>query len=279
MTTTFTHTRTTMTPAHATAPPRRRDAAPGRARGSLRSSITNEWIKLRTVRSTAALLGLTAAVGALVVAGLTAAAPDIAPDMAEGLAFPVVFCAVFASVAGILVFTSDVQHGTLEPTLIAQPSRTTVAAAKATIALTFGAAIAAVGQLAGVLGGVLARADLGDGSTIVNRAAWAIAFVALASTLGLGVGMIARHSAAAISGLLVWWLVVENLIVALAPARVARLMPFVVGNGMVGIEMDSPDPELAGLTLTRTQDALILSAYATLALAAGIAVLHRQEAR
>jgi hypothetical protein len=279
MTTTFSPTRTTDTPVHVTSPPRRHHAAPGRARGPLRASITNEWIKLRTVRSTAALLGLTAAVGGLVVAGLTAAAPDIAPNIAEGLAFPVVFCAVFASVAGILVFTSDVQHGTLEPTLIAQPSRTTVAAAKATIALAFGAAIATVGQLAGLLGGVVTRADLGDGSTIVNRGAWAIAFVALASALGLGVGMIARHSAAAISGLLVWWLVVENLIVALVPARVARLMPYVAGNGMVGIEMDSPDPELAGLTLTRTQDALLLGAYATLALAAGIVVLRRHEAR
>ena len=56
--------------------------------------------------------------------------------------------------------------------------------------------------------------------------------------------MIARHSAAAISGLLVWWLVVENLIVALAPARIARFLPFVAGNAMVGIEMDSPDPTL-----------------------------------
>ena len=119
---------------------RRHDPTPDRTRSPLRAGIASEWIKLRTVRSTAGLLGLTAAVAALVVGGLTAAAPDIAPDIAEGLAFPVVFCAVFASVAGILVFTSDVQHGTLEPTLIAQPSRGKVAAAKAAIALTFGAA-------------------------------------------------------------------------------------------------------------------------------------------
>ena len=258
---------------------RRHDRAPDRARSRLRASIASEWIKLRTIRSTAGLLGLTAAVAALVVGGLTAAAPDIAPDIAEGLAFPVVFCAVFASVAGILVFTSDVQHGTLEPTLIAQPSRGTMAAAKAAVALTFGAAIAVVGQLTGLLGGVAARADLGDHTLIVERALWAIGFVALASVLGLGIGMIARHSAAAISGLLVWWLVVENLIVALAPARIARFLPFVAGNAMVGIEMDSPDPDLPGVVLTRSQDALLLGAYATLALVSGVAVLRRQEAR
>ena len=277
MNSTFVTPTTTVSSAAATS--RRHDPTPDRTRSRLRASIANEWIKLRTIRSTAGLLGLTAAVAALVVGGLTAAAPDIAPDIAEGLAFPVVFCAVFASVAGILVFTSDVQHGTLEPTLIAQPSRGTVAAAKAAIALTFGAAIAVVGQLTGLLGGVAARADLGDHMLILERALWATGFVALASMLGLGVGMIARHSAAAISGLLVWWLVVENLIVALAPARIARLLPFVAGNAMVGIEMDSPDPDLAGLVLSRTQDAMLLGAYATLALVGGVAVLRRQEAR
>ena len=115
--------------------------------------------------------------------------------------------------------------------------------------------------------------------TIVERSTWAGAFVALAAVFGLGVGMLARHSAAAISGLLVWWLVVENLVVALAPARAARFLPFVAGNAMVGIEMDSPDADLAGIALTRAQDALLLGAYATAAIVAGTIVLHRAEAR
>ncbi len=205
--------------------------------------------------------------------------PRLAPNIAEGLAFPVVFSCVFAAVAGILLFTSDVQHGTLEPTLIARPSRTTLAAAKTTLALALGATIAAVGQLAGLLGGVLSGADLGDSSAIIDRTLWATVFVALASALGLGAGMIARHSAAAISGLLIWWLVVENLVVALAPARIERLLPFVAGNDMVGIEMESPDPALATVTLSPTQDVLLLGAYTCFALIAGIVVLHRQEAR
>jgi len=94
---------------------------------------------------------------------------------------------------------------------------------------------------------------------IVSRTLWAIAFVAMASIVGLGVGMVARHSAAAIAGLLIWWLVVENLIVALAPARTARLLPFVAGNTMVGIEMDSPDTDLADIALTQPQNASLLA--------------------
>ncbi len=169
---------------------------------SLRSTLASEWIKLRTLRSTAALLGLTTVVGGLVVAGLTRAAPDLSPTIAEGLAYPVVFSAVFAAVAGISMFTSDIQHGTLEPTLIAQPSRTTIAAAKVLIAAAFGTAVAGLSQVGGLAGGFIAGTELGDLSTIAQRALWAMLFVSLASIIGLGVGMLARHSAAAISGLL-----------------------------------------------------------------------------
>ena len=246
---------------------------------SLRSTLASEWIKLLTLRSTAALLGLTTVVGGLVVAGLTRAAPDLSPTIAEGLAYPIVFSAVFAAVAGISMFTSDIQHGTLEPTLIAQPSRTTIAAAKVLIAAAFGTAVAGLSQVGGLAGGFIAGTELGDLSTIAQRALWAMLFVSLASIIGLGVGMLARHSAAAISGLLVWWLVVENLIVALAPARIARFLPFVAGNAMVGIDMDSPDTNLAALTLTRPQDALLLAAYAAATLVAGTLILQRTEAR
>ncbi len=114
---------------------------------------------------------------------------------------------------------------------------------------------------------------------IVSRTLWAIAFVAMVSVIGIGVGMVARHSAAAIAGLLIWWLVVENLIVALAPARIARLLPFVAGNAMVGIEMDSPDINLADIALTRPQNAMLLAGYAAAALIAGLVVLQRSEAR
>ena len=186
---------------------------------------------------------------------------------------------MFAAVAGISMFTSDVQYGTLNPALIAQPSRTNLAVSKVFVATVFGTAIAVSSQIGGLLGGLTSAAGVGDGATIVDRSLWATAFVAMASMVGLGVGMIARHSAAAISGLLIWWLVVENLIVALAPARLARLLPFVAGNAMVGIEMDSPDNEFANIALTQTQNAVLLAGYATAALIAGTVVLHRTEPR
>ncbi len=69
--------------------------------------------------------------------------------------------------------------------------------------------------------------------TIPATIVWAIGFAVLAGILGLGIGLIARQSAAAISGVLVWWLVIENLVSVFASERVVRFMPFVAGNGML----------------------------------------------
>lgn len=254
-------------------------ALPPHRTPTVRPSIVSEWIKIRTLRSTGALLGLGAATGAAVVGGVTAASPETAATIADGLGFPVVFSAVFAAVAGTVLFTSEVQHGTLDPTLTAQPSRRALTLAKTIVAAGFGVAVALVGQIGGIVGGLVAGTPTGDVSAIATGMAWSTAYVALTAVLGLGVGMIVRHGTAAISGLLVWWLVVENLVVALAPARVARLLPFVAGNAMVGVEMDSPDPDAAALLFTRPQNALLLAAYALLTVAIGKVALTRQDTR
>ena len=72
---------------------------------------------------------------------------------------------------------------------------------------------------------------------------------------------------------------VENLVVVLAPAKIARLLPFIAGNAMVGVEMESPDPDAAALLFTRPQNALLLTTYALLAIAIGKVVLTRQDTR
>lgn len=256
-------------------PPRRAR----KARQPVRLSIVSEWIKIRTLRSTLALLGLNAATGVAIVAAVTATSPETAPTIADGLGFPVVFDAVFAAVAGTVLFTSEVQHGTLDPTLTAQPSRRALVLAKAAIAAAFGATLALVGQIGGVAGGLIVGTDLGRVERVATGVAWAVGFAALTAVLGLGVGMVVRHSAAAVSGLLVWWLVVENLVVALVPAEVARLLPFVAGNAMVGVEMESPDLDAAALMFTRPQNALLLTTYALLSAATGKLALASQDSR
>jgi len=93
-----------------------------------------------------------------------------------------------------------------------------------------------------------------------------------AGTLGLGVGLIARQSAAAISGVLAWWLVIENLVAVFAPERVVRFMPFFAGNGMLEI-VDNGER----IAFHRPATTLIFAAYAMAALLIGSIVVHRSD--
>ena len=67
------------------------------------------------------------------------------------------------------------------------------------------------GMVAGFGGAAIGGVELGSGSALTSRALWALLYITLAALIGLGVGMIIRHSAGAISGLLMWSFVVESL--------------------------------------------------------------------
>lgn len=64
--------------------------------------------------------------------------------------YSTVLTGVFAAVAGILLFTSEVQHGTLAPTLAAQPARSAIVASKTLLAAAFGAVLGAAGLIASI---------------------------------------------------------------------------------------------------------------------------------
>lgn len=241
------------------------------------TTLRSEWIKLSTIRSNKAILALTVAINGLVSWAVARFVTDEVLLVDEVFAFSTVFTAVFAAVAGILIFSSEAQHGTLAPTLTAQPARLVVAASKTIMAATFGALLGTAGLVAGVVGAALGGIEMGDTSTIIDTSLWAVLFVSLASVLGLGIGMIARHSTAAISGLLVWWLVVENLLNVFVAARFSRFLPFVAGNGMLAIEDDTASADALNAALTRPEDALVFGGYAAIALMIGTVLLYRRD--
>ena len=90
--------------------------------------------------------------------------------------------------------------------------------------------------------------------------------------------MIVRHSAGAVSGLLVWWLVVENLTCTFfLPAEIARFLPFFAGNALLGIDSDTATAESIAVALTRPENALIFGGYAAAALTIGPVLLYRRD--
>ena len=181
------------------------------------NALASEWTKLRSLRSNLAILCGTTAIG-IVLVWVLAVFVKTDPDTREAFtignsfSFPTWLSTVMAVVAGILMFTSEVQHGTLAAVITAQPARWVTVTAKSAIAAGFGLAMGVAGMIAGLLGGVLGGLDAGDTSGMPATAAWGLMVTTVAAIFGLGIGMIVRHSSAAISMTLVWVFVIENLL-------------------------------------------------------------------
>jgi hypothetical protein len=254
-----------------TTDPKHSAAVPARRPG-LVAALRSELVKLLTVRSYRAITILTIVVGGFASFAVARLVTDEVITVANVFGFSAVFTAVFAAVSGILAYTSEVEHSTIAQTFVAQPRRLTVVLAKTVTVASFVALLGLTGLAAGAAGAWLGGVELGDTATMPATIGWATGFATIAGILGLGIGLIARQSAAAISGLLVWWLVVESLVSVFAPERYARFLPYVAGNGMLGIVDEG---EL--VAFSRPVNALIFGGYALAALVIGAAVVHRTD--
>jgi hypothetical protein len=239
--------------------------------------LRSEWLKFTSLRANRAVLALTVVVGGLTSWAVATLITDEVLVVSEVYIFSTVLTAVFSAVVGILLFTSEAQHGTLAAALTAQPARWLIAASKTVAAVCVGLVLGATGMAAGFLGAVVGGLGMGDTSTMAATTMWALLLTVLATLLGVGVGMIVRHGAGAISGVLVWWFVVENLLTMFVPEQLARFMPFVAGVHLLGIEADTDTPAALAVALSRPEDALVFGGYAAAALVAGTVLLYRRD--
>ncbi|MDO8388981.1 MAG: ABC transporter permease [Actinomycetota bacterium] len=247
------------------------------------AAITSEWIKLRSLRANRAIFGLTAVVGVVMSWVL---ATFVKTDPYEHLPFTVAntfmtatwLTMVLAIIAGILLYTSEVQHGTLGNTITAQPARWVTVAAKALVAAAFGLAMGVVGIVTGYASAVASGMPNGDTSGAFVDAAWGLVLTTFAAVLGVGVGMLIRHSAAAVSTALVWTFVIENLLRSMAPANLTRFLPFSSANGLLSIRSAGDTTATLAAALSRPQDALLFGGYTLLALLVGTLLVYRRDA-
>lgn len=241
------------------------------------AALKSEWIKLMSLRANKVILALTPLVGALIAWALAASATDNELTASQLFIFPLPLIATLATVSGILMFTAEAQHGTLAAALTARPTRWVIVTAKAAIATMVGLVLGATAMVAGFGGAVLGGADVGDGSAVASRALWALLYIALAAVIGLGVGMIARHSAGAISGLLMWSFVIESLFAPALPNGLRHFLPFSAGYRLLDAGPNFKAPVSIVNELARPQYALIFGGYALASLAIGTVLLYRRE--
>ncbi len=248
----------------------------------IRAAVRSEWIKLRSLRSTPAILGITVIIGVLlswILATFVKTDPDTHKVFTIGqtFIFSTWLTTVLAVVMGTLLFTSEVQHGTLASTVTTQPARWVIVTAKAAVGFGLGLGMGIAGMAAGFGGAVLGGLDAGDMSGAAATALWGLFLTSLAPVLGLGVGMIVRHSAAAVSTVLVWALVAENIIKGFAPPTVSRFLPFSAATGLLGIKTAGDSAKTMAVALSRVHDAFLFSSYIAVAAAVGTALLYRRD--
>ena len=248
-----------------------------RPAGQLAAVLRSERIKSTTVRTNKVLLAISVIIGLLTSWATAAFVTDEGLTVTDVFVYPTLLTAVLAAIAGVLLFTSEVQHGTLAGSLTAHPSRWPVVAAKTLVAAGFGLLLGVVGMATGVLGALAGGIEVGDTSGVMTTVLWGLLYTVGSALLGLGVGMVVRHSAGAVSGVLVWWLVVESLVVQFAPAEVVRFVPFDTGFRTLGIESDFDVPEVVAAGLSNPLHASIFWGYVIAALALGTALLVRRD--
>jgi ABC-2 type transport system permease protein len=250
---------------------------------SIPAAVESEWIKLRSLRSNRAIFAFTIIFGVLMSWIL---ATFVKTDPYHHKAFTVAgsfmvstwLTTVLAVIVGILAFTSEVQHGTIAHAIAAQPARWVSVTGKAIVLAAFGLAMGAVGMIAGFGGAMVSGLHMGDTSRIPATAAWSLLLTSLAAVLGLGIGMIIRHSSAAVSAALVWTFVLENLVRNMAPAAVSRFLPFSAANGLLSIRSAGDTAATLAAAFSRPVDALLFAGYTAVALTIGTVLLYRRDA-
>jgi ABC-type transport system involved in multi-copper enzyme maturation permease subunit len=251
-------------------------------RYGLAQAARMEWIKLRSLRSTWWTLAVTVAgtVGIGLAVGLNS--KNAAADLTDNALAGVVPGLLLTGALGVLTMTSEYSSGTIRATLAVVPRRSLVLAAKAAV---FGVVTLVVGEAASFIAffaavmtvrhGVAAP-TLGQPGVLRAVVLTGGAFC-LIGLLGLGLGAIIRHSAAAV-GVLVAGVYVIVQVIGIIAHSVAAYMPILILEN----SLSTTKPVSCGGSCPHFLSAWagigVLALYAVIALAAGAALLARRDA-
>jgi ABC-2 type transport system permease protein len=249
-------------------------------------ALRAEWIKFWSVRSTGwsvAMLfvlgaGLTVLVCATSAEWLASNEADESP--ASFVTWGLMIAQVTAVVLGTLVATSEYGTGMIRATLAAVPRRGSVLAAKAIVLTGTLLVVGTVTAFAGYLGGnaFLSAKGVGvplDGDGVLRALLGSGLYLAGLGLLSMAVGLLVRHTAAALSAVLAVVFVLGNMAFLLPGSWgewVAKVLP-----GNAGSPVATPvsfNPDLMG---PWTGFAVFAAEVAVL-LAVAAAVFRRRDA-
>jgi len=238
--------------------------------------IKAELLKIRTTRTTLGLvLGMTVLIVLItLLTGLLTDPSGLASkeDQRELLSLSSL-AGVFSALAGVLLVTSEYRFGTIRPTVLFNPVRSHVLAAKvvagALSGLVFGILGEAIGWAVGypVLEGRGITLVLSSGDVLLLSLG-GLAGTALWGAIGAGLGAIIHNQVGAVITLLAWGLVVDNLLFGLVPS-VGRFMPDRASDALMGLRVQH--------LLSPGAGAIILIAWAGVLAVLGTVLSVRQD--
>jgi ABC-2 type transport system permease protein len=219
-----------------------------------------ERIKLFTTRSP--LWCMLAAIGVVVgFAALIAGVDTDNPSTIASTQFGANFGLMIVMVMATLAITTEYRFGTIRATFQAIPNRTSTLLAKTTVVALFAGLIGEIVAFAsvGIAKLIQSSADLAINTAFEWRAVAGVGLVyAVAAVVAIAVGTLIRHSAGAVSLLLIYTLLVESLVTLIPNVGddIQKWMPFTMANMFIAGDPDpssraigeGPPPATAGLS-------------------------------
>ena len=250
----------------------------------MRSLVSAELLKLRSTRSAWIPFAVALGIAVIAVVANTSTAghdanPHLSPAALPGLLRASGGQLVDGAVllAWIVLSAGEFRHRTSVTTFLGEPNRLRIVSAKLIAAVLTGAA---VGLLAEVLGAATAAAVLSAhhvplawSQPGVLGAVLAVPLLAaLYGMLGVGLGLLLRHTAAALGLALMWAFVIEGIIPMLThqPGMI-RWLPEAAANAVLHGASPAANTLSAGVALA------VLAGYTTVLAGAGAALTARRE--
>lgn len=204
--------------------------------------LRSELLKLRTTRTVAVLLLAAAGIALLGVSTeeLSRDVRELAQrhTQRELLSAGVTIGVFFATLSGLLAVTSEFRYGTIHATLLVEPRRHVVLAAKLTAGALTGALFAVVCVGVSFAAGLAILAARGvdvalSGADTLTLVLGPVAASVLSATLGVAIGTLIRNQVGAIVALAAYSIAVDAALFSAAPS-VGRYLPGKAGDALAG---------------------------------------------
>ncbi|MBC9225819.1 ABC transporter permease subunit [Aeromicrobium sp. 636] len=192
---------------------------------------------------------------------------------------------VFPLIVGSLLFTGEFRHKTITASLLAQPNRSVLMAAKLVAAVVVGLIYGVIGTLSTVAGAAPVLAWRGDGAylgaeSVLVLLGMSVLVMTIWAVLGTAIGSVLTNQVAAIIVILAFTQFVEPIArVALgawdATSEVAKYLPGAAADAVLGSSFFAQDTTTD--LLSRGPGAIVLLAYVVVFVLLGRFVTLRRD--